>query len=112
MRHANVALIAVLLLLPLGGAHAQGSAAAYNAKLRTINRLSAQDWYELGLWCKERMMWLYAEQAFRKSMGLGSRYRGQACYQLAVIAQGNGKPDEAIQWIEKALKAEVEFTSD
>ncbi len=102
---ALVLILAMLLPVPV---LAQGSLADYNAHLRKINRLSAEDWYQLGLWCKSKMMWPYANQAFMKASALGSSLRAKSFYQLAEIAFGQQKDAEAAEWIAKAAKAAPE----
>jgi len=95
-----------MLLLAAGPAMPQGNMAEYNAKLRAVNAMSPRDWYELGLWCKTRMMWLHARSAFKKSMAFGGAYKAKCCYEMATIAHAQNDSDEAIEWLEKALEAD------
>jgi len=101
--------IATLCLTGQPCVHAQGSLAQYSAKRRRMNAMDPKAWFELGTWCKKRLMWTHANGAFQQAMALGPTMTAQCCYELATIAQYTDRIPQATEWLEKAKAADPNF---
>ena len=113
MRHAATSFIAIATVLACFAAPApaqgQSRLSEYNAKRRAINTMDPEDWYRLGTWCKQRMLFTYARRAFTQAMSLGPGCKAKCCYELALLDHADNKVDEAVAWLEKAREADANF---
>ena len=73
-------------------------------------------WHQLGRVAQEQKEWAEAEHCYRESLALEEQQGNAAgatktCNQLAIVAEGAGRPFEAEGWFKRALELYEEVHS-